>query len=99
MGAKLGRVIISSLAEETYHATLELELDGRTIEVDARPSDSLALAVRTGVKIFASEAVLDKAGVQPEMNVDEKLEVFREFVNSLDVDTDEGRREGPPTAE
>jgi hypothetical protein len=33
------------------------------------------------------------------MNVDEKLEVFREFVNSLDVDTDEGRREGPPTAE
>ena len=99
MGAKLRRVIISSLAEETYHATLELELDGRTIEVDARPSDSLALAVRAGVKIFASEAVLDKAGVQPEANVDEKLEVFREFVNSLDVDTDEGRREGPPTAE
>lgn len=99
MGAKLRRVIISSLAEETYHATLELELDGRTIEVDARPSDSLALAVRAGVKIFASEAVLDKAGVQPETNVDEKLEVFREFVNSLDVDADEGRREGPPTAE
>jgi len=99
MGAKLRRVIISSLAEETYHATLELELDGRTIEVDARPSDSLALAVRAGVKIFASEAVLDKAGVQPEANVDEKLEVFREFVNSLDVDTDEGHREGPPSTE
>jgi len=99
MGAKLRRVIISSLAEETYHATLEVELDGRTIEVDARPSDSLALAVRAGVKIFASQTVLDKAGVEPETNVDEKLEVFREFVNSLDVEADEGHREGPPTAE
>ena len=95
VGAKLKRVIISSLAEETYHATLELELDGKTFEVDARPSDSLALAVRTGVRIFASEAVLDKAGVEPELHVDEKLEVFREFINSLDVDLEEEHREGP----
>jgi len=99
LGAKLRRVIISSLAEETYHATLEVELDGQTFEVDARPSDSLALAVRTGVRIFASEAVLDKAGVEPETHVDEKLEVFREFVNSLDVDLEEGHREGPGTQE
>jgi uncharacterized protein len=98
IGASLKRVIISSLADETYHATLEVELGGRTLEVDARPSDSLALAVRTGVRIFASEAVLDKAGVEPELNVDEKLEVFREFVNSLDVDLGEGHREGPPGA-
>jgi bifunctional DNase/RNase len=99
VGAKLKRVIISSLAEETYHATLELELDGRTFEVDARPSDSLALAVRIGVPIFVSQAVLDKAGVEPETHMDEKLEVFREFVNSLDVDPEEGRREGPGSAE
>ena len=96
LGAKLRRVIISSLAEETYHATLEVELDGRTIEIDARPSDSLALAVRTGVPVFASEAVLDKAGVEPDRQVDEKLEVFREFVNSLDLDLEEGHNEGPP---
>jgi bifunctional DNase/RNase len=95
MGAKLRRVIISSLAEETYHATLEVELDGRILEVDARPSDSLALAVRTGVRIFASEAVLDIAGVEPETPVDQKLEVFREFINSLDVDLEEGHRENP----
>jgi bifunctional DNase/RNase len=95
LGAKLTRVIISDLAEETYHATLELELDGRHVEVDARPSDSLALAVRTGVKIYAAEAVLDKAGVEPEPHVDEKLDVFREFVNSIDTDLDEGTQEGP----
>lgn len=99
IGAKLKRVIISSLAEETYHATLELELEGRILEVDARPSDSLALAVRTGVRIFVSQAVLDKAGVEAEAHVDEKLEVFREFVNSLDVDLEEGHREGPNSAE
>ena len=95
LGVKLERVVISSLAEETFHATLELALDGKTVEVDARPSDALALAVRTGVRIFASLEVLDRAGVAPEGQVDEKLEVFREFINSLDVDLDEEHREGP----
>jgi len=94
LGAKVQRVIISSLAEETFHATLELELDGKIINVDARPSDALALAVRTGVRIFASIEVLDRAGVEPESQVDEKLEVFREFINSLEVDLDEEHREG-----
>ncbi len=96
LGATLRRVIISSLADETYHATLEVELDGQTFEIDARPSDSLALAVRTGVRVYAAEAVLDKAGVEPDRQVDEKLEVFREFVNSLDTDLEEGHHEGPP---
>lgn len=94
LGVTLKRVVISSLAEETFHATLDFGLDGRTISVDARPSDALALAVRTGVKIFASLAVLDRAGVEPENQVDEKLEVFREFINSLKTDLDEEHREG-----
>jgi bifunctional DNase/RNase len=97
LGAKFRRVIVSSLAEETFHATIELELGGKTYSVDARPSDALALAVRTGVRIFASTEVLDRAGVEPESQVDEKLEVFREFVNSLDMDLDEEHREGPGT--
>lgn len=95
LGVKLKRIIISSLAEETFHATIELERDGKTYAIDARPSDALALAVRTGIKIFASTSVLDRAGVEPETQVDEKLEVFREFVNSLDVDLEEEHREGP----
>jgi uncharacterized protein len=95
LGVKLVRIIISSLAEETFHATIDLERDGRTYSIDARPSDALALAVRTGVKIYVSREVLDRAGVEPETQVDEKLEVFREFVNSLDVDLEEEHREGP----
>jgi bifunctional DNase/RNase len=97
LGVTLSRVIVSSLTEETFHATLELERDGRISNIDARPSDALALAVRTGVRIFVSTEVLERAGVEPETQVDEKLEVFREFVNSLDVDLEEEHREGPPT--
>ncbi len=94
LGGQVSRVVISSLAQETFHATLELSIDGRTVEVDARPSDAIALAVRTGVRVFVVEGVFDRAGVEPETQVDEKLEVFREFVNSLDLDL-EGGREGP----
>jgi bifunctional DNase/RNase len=97
LGVTVRRVIVSSLAEETFHATLELEFDGKTYAVDSRPSDALAVAVRAGVRIFASIEVLDRAGVEPETQVDEKLEVFREFINSLDVDPDEEHREGPGT--
>jgi bifunctional DNase/RNase len=84
-----------------------LEVGGRPIEVDSRPSDALALAVRTGARIFAAETVLDRAGVVPDRTtggedvagpIDEsKLSVFREFVNSLDLEPGTGdRREGPP---
>jgi bifunctional DNase/RNase len=99
LGAGVKRVIVSSLAEETFHATLELELDGRTVEVDARPSDALALAVRAGVRIFVSKEVMDRAGVEPDVEVDENLEVFREFVNSLDMDLGEDTPEGPASPE
>jgi hypothetical protein len=99
LGVTVQRVVVSSLADETFHATLELELNGRVYAIDARPSDALALAVRTGVRIYASTEVLDRAGVEPETQVDQKLEVFREFINSLDVDLEEGHREGPGSSE
>jgi bifunctional DNase/RNase len=121
LGIRIDRVVISTLAEETYHARLFLEQNGRTIEVDSRPSDALALAVRSGVRIFAAEAVLDQAGLGADSGIEEgeegdesagaalestgekivdpRLDVFREFVNSLDVDLGGGgggeRRQGP----
>ena len=120
LGVRVDRVVISTLAEETYHARLHLERDGALFEIDSRPSDALALAVRTGGRIFASEAVLEQAALggdaatgvddpSGEMDiegspleatgekiVDPRLDVFRDFVNSLDVDpeTGEGRTRG-----
>jgi bifunctional DNase/RNase len=114
LGARIDRVVISALAEETYHARLYLELDGRSMEIDSRPSDALALAVRSGVRIFAAEAVLDQAGLGGDSGIDDeegegggslemtgekivdpRLDVFRDFVNSLDVDLGGGERRDP----
>ena len=84
LGVTVKQVIVSDLSDETYRARLVLELGERTVDIDARPSDAIALAIRIGVPIFATDAVLDRAGVTPEPDEDERLSVFREFVNSLE---------------
>ena len=94
LGVRVRQIVISDLSEDTFRARLVLELDGRVVEIDARPSDSIALAVRAGVPIYATDAVLDRAGVVAEVEDDERLEVFREFVNSLDVDLGESGESG-----
>jgi uncharacterized protein len=126
LGARLDRVVISELADETYHARLYLERDGVEVEVDARPSDALALAVRSEVPIFAAEEVLAQAalGTDPDADetegeagtaspdtggrrarripleqiggesVDPRLDMFRDFVNSLEVDPGAGGDSG-----
>jgi hypothetical protein len=107
LGTRIDRVVISELADETFHALIVFERGDRTVEVDARPSDALALAVRAGVRIFAADAVLEQAALggdsgglgdegegglestlesTGERLVDPRLDVFRDFVNSLDVD-------------
>jgi hypothetical protein len=103
LGATIREVVIADLADETFHARILLETEGRVLEIDSRPSDALALAVRAGVRIFAAEDVLDRAGVasdaadDDEAVDDERLSVFREFVNSLDIEPGTDRpREGPP---
>jgi hypothetical protein len=95
LGVAVKQVVVSDLADETFRARLILQLADRTVDVDARPSDAIAIAIRAGVPIFATDAVLDRAGVTPEPDEDQRLSVFREFVNSLDVDLGESRGEGP----
>ncbi len=86
LGVVVKQIVVSDLAEDTFRARLLLELDGRSLDMDARPSDAIALAVRAGVPIFATDEVLDRAAVVPETDEDEKLSVFRVFVNSLNID-------------
>ena len=90
-------IIVSDLADETYRARIVLVHGGSDYEIDARPSDAIALAVRTSAPIFATEAVLDRAGVMPEADEEEKLSVFREFVNSLEADPDAPEGSPPDT--
>jgi bifunctional DNase/RNase len=88
LGVSIRRVIVSDLADETYRARIILSADGDDHEIDARPSDAIALAVRVAAPIFATEAVLDRASVIPEMDEEERLSVFRDFVNSLGADAE-----------
>jgi bifunctional DNase/RNase len=125
LGVTVREVIITDLSDDTFHARLFLVTGERTIEIDSRPSDALALAVRAGAKIYAEPAVLERAGVSPEMAegidteeelgddgepgsalerapgrgadriVDPRLDVFRDFINSLGTDQDgESRSSG-----
>ncbi len=63
LGAAIDSIIVSDLKSDTFYAKIILNVDGRQLEIDSRPSDALALAVRTDAPIFAEEAVLDKAGI------------------------------------
>src|SRR5205085_4696552 len=79
LGVRIQQVVIADLADETFHARLFLESNGQTVEIDSRPSDALALAVRAGVRIFAAEAVLTRAAVEPEARSGEALEMTGEL--------------------
>ena len=63
LGATLNSIVINELKGDTFYAKIILNVDGGQMEVDSRPSDALALAVRAEVPIYAVEAVLDKASI------------------------------------
>ena len=63
LGAGLVHISVTNIENDTFYATLFIRQDGKTVEVDSRPSDAIALAVRAQVPIYVSDEVLDKAGV------------------------------------
>lgn len=66
-GAKIERILIDKLVQNTYFAKLEIKTkDGETKLIDARPSDSIAMAVRSKAPIFVAEDVLSKAAMNPQ---------------------------------
>ena len=86
LNAHVESVLIHSLENDVFFATITLEHEGRRLEIDARPSDSIALAVRCDAAIFVEEEVFEQAGlrVATKNDDDDKLTVFRDFVNQLD---------------
>jgi len=92
LGAKLRAVRISEMRDNVFYAELVFD-DGR--EVSARPSDAIALALRTGTSIFGSESVLEEAGIEiaDEHEAEDEVEKFREFLDTIspeDFDTTQG---------
>ena len=111
LGARLLRVEITGLVSETYYANLVIETD-KTFFIDCRPSDALALVVRTGAPIFVDAEILNEVGILPEdimiYDNDERMEeleetgdlsVFEDFLDDLQKgsDQDDSSNPEPPT--
>lgn len=83
---EISRIEITRLEEGTFYAAVILRGEDRTIAIDARPSDSIALAVRSGAPIFVAESVLDEAAILEQETIDEEatIEEFRDFIDHVD---------------
>jgi bifunctional DNase/RNase len=80
------QVVVSELRNDTFYARILARTHGRDLELDARSSDAIALAVRVDAPIFVAKPVLDQAAVLPEgEDEDAKLEVFQQMVNDMNL--------------
>jgi bifunctional DNase/RNase len=84
LSANLASVLVTELRDNTFYAVLRLEAGGQEIQVDSRPSDAIALAVRTDAPIFASVELLDANGIEFEQEVEDPEEIVKEFKHFLD---------------
>lgn len=95
LGARLDKVVITEVRDHTFYAELHLHTDAGEAVVSSRPSDAIAIAVRTGSPIFATEALLDEAAVElneTEEDDDEEaiLDEFRDFLDDVRPEDFEG---------
>jgi hypothetical protein len=114
LNARIVRVEVSALKDDTFYGTIVVEVNGRTLNVDARPSDALNLAVRAHVPVLVARPVMDSAGITPEEDIqsqkqieskpkakeeptapaaeesEERLSVFEDFLDKLELDGEDG---------
>ncbi|HZB82379.1 MAG TPA: bifunctional nuclease family protein [Rubrobacteraceae bacterium] len=88
LGGSLERVTVTELRDSTFFATLHVQIDGRSVEVDSRPSDAIAIAVRAGAPIFAADEVIEEAAVvfeeaMEETPEDEVVDKFKDWMNQI----------------
>lgn len=99
--ARIVRVEVITLRDDTFFGNIVTEVNGRTLDIDSRPSDALALAVRVHVPILVTRSIMDSAGIIPEENLqeqeqgaapepveggEERLSVFEDFLDKLDIE-------------
>ncbi len=89
LGAKVERVVVTDLKNDTFYAHVVMTVNGKEVNIDARPSDAVAVAVRADCSIYVEDEVMERAGVTPEEEStvgDEDLGAFKDFIGSLDLD-------------
>jgi bifunctional DNase/RNase len=94
LGATVSHILINELADNTFHGRIVLDVTGRHMEIDSRPSDAIALASRCNVSVYVADEVMAQASIVPSAELEplepvtpeeeERLSAFRDFFNSLD---------------
>ena len=98
--ARVVRIAVTELRDNTFYAQITISFDGTEIEVDSRPSDAIALAVRADAPIFAAESVIEESAIEfehEEPNEEALVEQFKEFLDEVrpeDFSTEERGRAG-----
>ena len=89
LNAEIAKITVTELRENTFYALITLRAAASEIEIDSRPSDALALAVRSNAPIFAADKVIEESGIEFEHEVedtDEVVEKFKEFLDQVSPD-------------
>ena len=107
LDARVLRVEVVALRDDTFYGNIVAEIDGRTVNIDSRPSDALAVAVRAHVPILVTQSVMDTAGIIPEEDLQEgeedvfdapeagseRLSVFEDFFDSMSSEQEDDENE------
>ena len=89
LGAEVVRITVTELKENTFYASITVQQNGSEIEIDSRPSDAIALAVRADAPIFAAEDVIEESAIEFEgedVNEEEIVSDFRKFLENVTPD-------------
>jgi len=86
LAGRVDRVLVTELRENTFYAQLHLVQNEHELEIDSRPSDAIALAVRTDAPIYASDNLIEQNGIEfdpEEDDVESVVEEFRDFLEDI----------------
>jgi uncharacterized protein len=89
LDAQVVRITVTELRENTFHASITIQQNGAEIEVDSRPSDAIALAVRAEAPIYADDRVIEESAIEfegEEVNEEEIVDEFRRFLDHVTPD-------------
>jgi bifunctional DNase/RNase len=89
LDAEVIRITVTELRENTFYASITVQQNGAEIEIDSRPSDAIAIAVRSEAPIFAAERVIEESAIEfegEEVNEEEIVDEFRKFLDDVSPD-------------
>lgn len=88
LGATIDRVTVTDIKDGTFYAIISLNIGGKEVDIDSRPSDAIALAVRADAPIYATDKIIDEATVvlDSDVEVEDEIQKFRDFIESVSPD-------------